>query len=155
MKKIIGVSMIFALLLTGCSHNIPQDVHDDEKKQSRIEVYSAQDDMLLKTIDEQDTVNKLLDTSSWEPLESVSDDLTPEYILLVYQEKTLLAGQDPSEERAYELIETIITFQGSPYIKEIISNTVIKNMIIPADVLTSYYSMPDDVQKEFSALINE
>ena len=147
--------MIFALLLTGCSHNIPQDVHDDEKKQSRIEVYSAQDDMLLKTIDEQDTVNKLLDTSSWETLESVSDDLTPEYILLVYQEKTLLAGQDPSEEREYELIETIITFQDSPYIKEIISNTVIKNTIIPEDVLTFYYSMPDDIQKEFSTLINE
>ena len=155
MKKIIGVSMIFALLLTGCSRNIPQDVHDDEKKQSRIEVYSAQDDVLLQTIDKQDTVNKLLDTSSWETLESVSNDLTPEYILLVYQEKTLLAGQDPSEEREYELIETIITFQDSPYIKAIISNTVIKNMMIPEDVLTSYYSMPDDVQKEFSALINE
>ena len=155
MKKIIGVLMIFALLLTGCGHNVPQDVHNDEKKQSRIEVYSAQDDVLLQTIDEQDTVNKLLDTSSWETLESVPNDLTPEYILLVYQEKTLLAGQDPSEEREYELIETIITFQDSLYIKEIISNTVIKNMIIPEDVLTSYYSMPDDVQKEFSTLINE
>ena len=155
MKKIIGVLMIFALLLTGCGHNVPQDVHNDEKKQSRIEVYSAQDDVLLQTIDEQDTVNKLLDTSSWETLESISDDLTPEYILLVYQEKTLLAGQDPSEEREYELIETIITFQDSPYIKEIISNTVIKNTIIPEDVLTFYYSMPDDIQKEFSTLINE
>ena len=155
MKKIIGVLMIFTLLLTGCSHNVPQDAHNDEKKQSRIEVYSAQDDVLLQTIDEQDTVNKLLDTSSWETLESISDDLTPEYILLVYQEKTLLAGQDPSEEREYELIETIITFQDSPYIKEIISNTVIKNTVIPEDVLTFYYSMPDDIQKEFSTLINE
>lgn len=97
----------------------------------------------------------MLDTSSWETLESVSDDLTPEYILLVYQEKTLLAGQDPSEEREYELIETIITFQDSPYIKEMISNTVIKNMIIPEDALTFYYSMPDDIHKEFSDLINE
>ena len=155
MKKIIGVLMIFALLLTRCGHNVPQDVHNDEKKQSRIEVYSAQDDVLLQTIDEQDTVNKLLDTSSWETSGSISDDLTPEYILLVYQEKTLLAGQDPSEEREYELIETIITFQDSPYIKEIISNTVIKNTIIPEDVLTFYYSMPDDIQKEFSTLINE
>ena len=141
--------------MTGCSHNVPQDAHNDEKKQSRIEVYSAQDDVLLQTIDEQDTVNKLLDTSSWETSGSISDDLTPEYILLVYQEKTLLAGQDPSEEREYELIETIITFQDSPYIKEIISNTVIKNTIIPEDVLTFYYSMPDDIQKEFSTLINE
>lgn len=97
----------------------------------------------------------MLDTSSWETLESVSDDLIPEYVWLVYQEKTLLAGQDPSEEREYELIETIITFQDIPYIKQIISSTVIKNMIIPEDVLTFYYSMPDDIQKEFSTLISE
>ena len=153
MKKIIGVLMILTLLLVGCSHNVPQQ--DNEKKQSRIEIYSAQDDVLLQTIEEQETVNKLLDTSSWETLESVSDDLIPEYIWLVYQEKTLLAGQDPSEEREYELIETIITFQDSPCIKQIISSTVIKNMIIPEDVLTFYYSMPDDIQKEFSTLISE
>ena len=153
MKKIIGVLIILTLLLVGCSHNVPQQ--DNEKKQSRIEIYSAQDDVLLQTIEEQEIVNKLLDTSSWETLESVSDDLIPEYIWLVYQEKTLLAGQDPSEEREYELIETIITFQDSPYIKQIISSTVIKNMIIPEDVLTFYYSMPDDIQKEFSTLISE
>lgn len=153
MKKIIGVLMILTLLLVGCSHNVPQQ--DNEKKQSRIEIYSAQDDVLLQTIEEQETVNKLLDTSSWETLESVSDDLIPEYVWLVYQEKTLLAGQDPSEEREYELIETIITFQDSPYIKQIISSTVIKNMIIPEDVLTFYCSMPDDIQKEFSTLISE
>ena len=153
MKKIIGVLIILTLLLVGCSHNVPQQ--DNEKKQSRIEIYSAQDDVLLQTIEEQETVNKLLDTSSWETLESVSEDLIPEYIWLVYQEKTLLAGQDPSEEREYELIETIITFQDSPYIKQIISSTVIKNMIIPEDVLTFYYSMPDDIQKEFSTLISE
>lgn len=153
MKKIIGVLIILTLLLVGCSHNVSQQ--DNEKKQSRIEIYSAQDDVLLQTIEEQETVNKLLDTSSWETLESVSDDLIPEYIWLVYQEKTLLAGQDPSEEREYELIETIITFQDSPYIKQIISSTVIKNMIIPEDVLTLYYSMPDDIQKEFSTLISE
>lgn len=153
MKKIIGVLIILTLLLVGCSHNVPQQ--DNEKKQSRIEIYSAQDDVLLQTIEEQETVNKLLDTSSWETLESVSDDLIPEYIWLVYQEKTLLAGQDPSEEREYELIKTIITFQDSPYIKQIISSTVIKNMIIPEDVLTFYYSMPDDIQKEFSTLISE
>ena len=153
MKKIIGVLIILTLLLVGCSHNVSQQ--DNEKKQSRIEIYSAQDDVLLQTIEEQETVNKLLDTSSWETLESVSDDLIPEYIWLVYQEKTLLAGQDPSEEREYELIETIITFQDSPYIKQIISSTVIKNMIISEDVLTFYYSMPDDIQKEFSTLISE
>lgn len=155
MKKIIGVLIVCALLFAGCGNNVGQDDPDNEKKQCKIEVYSAQDDVLLQTIDDQNTVNKLLDTTGWETLESVSDDLTPEFILLVYQEMTLLAGQDPDEEREYELIETIVTFQDSPYIKEIISSTVIKNMIIPEDALTFYYSMPDDIHKEFSDLINE
>ena len=155
MKKITGVLLIFALLLTACSYNTPSGKQKDEKKHSKIELYSAQDHELLQTIDNQDTVNKLLDTSDWEVIESISDDLKPEYIMLAYQEKTLLYGQDPDEERDYELITTVITYQNSPYIKEIISSTVVKNMIIPENALTFYYAIPDHVQEDLHELIDE
>ena len=148
MKKIIGVLLIFTFLLMGCSYNEPQ-----EKKQCKIELYSAQDNKLLQTIDNQDTVNKLLNTSDWEVLENISDNLIPEYIMLVYQEKTLLHGQDPNEEKDYELIEKLITYQNSSYIKEIISSAVIKNMIIPENTLTFYYVIPDDIQEDLHELI--
>lgn len=79
----------------------------------------------------------------------------PEYILLIYQEKTLLLGQDPAEKRDYELVETIITFQNSPYIKEVISSEVIKGAIIPENIMTFYYVMPDDTVKELYKLLND
>lgn len=145
MKKIIGVLIIGALLFTGCSSNVPPNNKEDVKKQSKIEVYSAEEDKLLITIDDQDTVNKLVETYNWESIENFSNDLIPEYKLVVYQEKTLLFGQDPDKERGYELIETMITFKNSPYVREVISSDVIKNMIIPDDALSSCYVMPDEI----------
>lgn len=143
------------LFLTGCGDKVSDSNNDEGKKQCKIEVYSAQDDKLLKTIDDQDIVNQLLITNDWETAEGLSADLTPEYKLLVYQEKTLLYGQDPDEERDYELIETVITFQNSQYVQETISDSVVKNMTLPEDVMTFYYKMPDDVKKNFTAIINE
>lgn len=154
MKKVMGVLLIVTFLLTGCSYNEPQEKQQNEK-QSKIELYSAQDNQLLLTIDNQDTVNKLLNSSDWTILESVSGDLIPEYIMLVYQEETLLYGQDPDEKRDYELILTLITYQNSSYIKEIISDSVVKNMIIPENALTFYYIVPDDIQEDLRELILE
>ena len=147
--------IIFVLFLTGCSFNSPQNSNEDMKKQSKIEIYSVQDETLLKTIDDQDTINDLLETNNWEEAETVSDSLVPEYILLIYQEKTLLLGQDSAEKRDYELVETIITFQNSPYIKDVISSEVIKGAIIPENIMTFYYVMPDDTVKELYKLLND
>lgn len=155
MKKNMVAVIVFILFLTGCSFNAHQDSNEDMKKQSKIEIYSVQDETLLKTIDEQDMVDALLETYNWEETKVVSDDLVPEYKLLVYQEKTLLLGQDPDEKRDYELIETIITFQNSPYIKEIISSDVIKGVIIPENVMTFYYIMPDATIEELHELLSD
>ena len=123
------------------------------KKQSKIEIYSVQEDKLLKTIDNQDMVNILLETDKWEETEAVSDDMVPEYKLLIYQEKTLLLGQDPAKKRDYELIETIITFQNSPYIKEVISSDVMSK-VIPENVMTFYYIMPDSTVEKLQELLS-
>lgn len=145
--------MIFVLVLTGCSSNTPQNSNEDMKKQSKIEIYSVQEDKLLKTIDNQDMVNILLETDKWEETEAVSDDMVPEYKLLIYQEKTLLLGQDPAKKRDYELIETIITFQNSPYIKEVISSDVMSK-VIPENVMTFYYIMPDSTVEKLQELLS-
>lgn len=154
MKKTMVAIIILVLFLTGCSFNAPQNSNEDMKKQSKIEIYSVQDETLLKTIDDQDTVNNLLETNNWKETEAVSDNLVPEYKLLIYQEKTLLLGQDPAEKRDYELIETIITFQNSPYIKDVISSEVIKGAIIPENIMTFYYIMPDDTIEELHELLS-
>jgi len=155
MKKLIGIMMVLVLLLAGCGSNTSESNqnYQDEKKQSKIEIYSVDKDELLQIIDNQNTVNKLLDMSDWEELDSISANLMPEYLLLVYQEKTLLYGQDPNEERDYELIETVITYEDSSCVTEIISNAIIKNMIIPESALTFHYTMPDDISNSLHELI--
>ena len=74
--------------------------------------------------------------------------------MVVYLEKTLLAGQETNEERDYELIETIIIFEDSPYVIEVISSEVVKNMILPSDVLTFYYELPDSTIENILNIIN-
>ena len=101
MKRISAVFLIINFLfLVGCSY---QDESMESKKQSRIEIYSVEDEKLLKIIDDQIVVNELFSTYNWEEKSELSDDLIPEYQLLVYQEKTMLWGQDPDKDREYEL----------------------------------------------------
>ncbi len=154
MTKLIGVFITCVLFLTGCGNSVSNQNNEDTKKKNRIEVYSVQDDAHLTTIDDQNTINKILDTCDWKEAEQLPDDLKPDYKMLVYQEKTLLYGQDPDEERDYELIETLITYQDSSYVQEIISSDVVHNMIIPEDVMTFYYVMPDENLKELEQIIN-
>lgn len=135
--------VIVFMLLVGCSYNISQDESMGYKKQSRIEIYS--DKKLLKIIDDQNIVDELFSTDNWESKDELPNDLTPEYQLFVYQEKTILWGQDPDEEREYELIATITTFMDSSYVQEVISGNVVKNMKIPEYAMTFYYIMPDKI----------
>lgn len=153
MKKFIGIFMSFVLFFTGCASAISYDENESVKKQSRIEVYSVQNDEFLKRIDDQEMIIDFLKTDNWEYVNNLPDNLVPEHKLLVYQEKTLLFGQDPNEEREYELIETIITFQNSSYVEDIISSDVVKNMSIPQDVLTFYCSLSDDSTEQLNKLL--
>ena len=154
MKKLISVFILCVLFLTGCRNSVSDHSNEETKKKIRVEVYTAQDDTYVITIDDQNTINQVFDTSNWEEAEEWPADLKPNYTMPVYQEKTPLYGQNPSEERDYELIETLITYQGSSYIQEIISSNVVHNMMIPKDVMTSYYVMPEENQREFDQIIN-
>ena len=152
MKRIITILIACMFCLAGCSFQT-NSAGDEAEKKNRIEIFSIQDE-LLSTIDNGDTINNLLNNNDWSEVNELPDGLTPEYKLLVYQEKTLLAGQDPNEQRDYELIETIIMFEDSPYVIEVISSEVVKNMILPSDVLTFYYELPDSTIENIINIIN-
>lgn len=142
-------------LLAGCGADTNSAESEDQTKQTRVEIYSAQDDELLTSIENQETIDELLQTYNWDTRNALPDDLVEEYKIVVYQETTLLWGQNPDDEREYELIETITTFQDSEYVKEVIAGDVIKNMDVPEEVLTSYYVMPDEAVKELHLLVRE
>lgn len=153
MKKFIAVFIICMLCLAGCAGGSSQNKEEDAKKLSRIEIYSAQDELQV-TVEDQTAIDHLLNDTDWSPVETLPDDLTPEYKLLVSQEKTLLAGQNPEEERDYELVETIIIFQDSSYAVQVISSDVVKNMMIPKDALTFYYELPESTIEQMKTLLD-
>ena len=152
MKRIITILIACMFCLAGCAFQTTNSTGDEVEKKSRIEIFSIQDE-LLSTIDNENTINNLLNNNDWSEVNELPDGLTPEYKLLVYQEKTLLAGQDLMK-RDYELVETIIIFEESPYVIEVISSDVVKNMILPSDVLTFYYELPDITIENIINIIN-
>ena len=147
MKKIICIFIICILILTGCGNN-------SQGKLLRMECYSAQDGKLIMAIEDQETIDRILEFDGGEKIEQLPDGLIPEYKMLIYQETTLLFGQDPDEERDYVLIETLVTYQDSSYISETISGDIVLN-IIPEEQMTFYYVMPDEVREELDDIINQ
>lgn len=145
---LIAVIFVFA----GCSANESESVNGKEK-QCRIEIISADNNQLLAVIDDQKTIKSLLNFDKWEETEQSTEVLVPEYNLAVYQEKTLLYGQDPDEEREYEIIEQITTYKNSSYTEVAISGNVIKGLKIPEEFLTLYYTMADSIRTKLQKVI--
>ena len=146
MKK-LGCTLFIAGLMfaTACGANPSADEQiEAATKQCKIEVFSAQDDSLLTTIDDEDAVSQFTIKDQWEMVDDLPDDLVPQYQLIVYQQKTLLAGEDPDKEREYEAIEYLTTYQDTSYIEEQISPDVVKNIKVPQEFLTQYYLAPDE-----------
>lgn len=75
MEKIIIALLICSLFLAGCGHSGSSDSDEHGKKQSKIEIYSVQDDKLLKTVDDQDTVNRLLETYYYVMPDDIQNEL--------------------------------------------------------------------------------
>lgn len=154
MRKILFVVLIgVALIFTGCGTNPSLEQKEEASKLCKIEVLSSQDDTLLTTIDEQEIVETLMHSDKWEVIEELPEELIPEYKLIVYQEKTLLQGQDPDKEREYEIIERITTYQNTSYVEESISSEVIKNMKVPDIFLTQYYIVPDEMSSDLQSTL--
>ncbi len=105
---------------------------------------------MINTVEDSEEANRLADFSDWEPAEGLPEGSELEYQLLIYQEKTLLYGQDPADEREYELIETVTTFRDSSCVQDVISDSVLPGFPVPDDVLTFYYIMPDEAREKLS-----
>ena len=120
--------MQYVLFLTGCRNGISNHSNEETKKKNKnkIEVYSAQNDTYATTIDDQNTINQVLDIRDWEEVKRLPDDLKPNYTMIVYQ--------------------------NSSYIQEIISSDVVHNMIIPEDVMTFYYVISDESRKKLEQI---
>lgn len=139
MKKALLLLLAGVLVAcTGCAHTAAK-----EPKACKVEVYSDGGE-LLKTIDDQETIELLTPTEDWADAEAPQPEPAAQYELVVWQEKTLLAGEDPEGEREYEVILNLTLYQDSPLVKTVISPQAVKNMRLSEEMLTAYYTLPDE-----------
>lgn len=150
MKKII---LLFALgivlSLSGCSKDntgkAEETTEAADAEKYRLDIYAADDNSHpILTIDDQKTVNELLDMSKWERVTTeVPQDMTGKYGIVVWEEKKLPEGQETAAEPEYEIIETITTFEGNSYIELVYSDNAVRN-VIQISAIPFYYKVPEE-----------
>lgn len=153
MKRLFVLFIGFAMIFCGCNINVNIEQSDELQKSCKIEIRSFKEHSLIATIDKQEIVNQFLATDDWEAVDGIPKELTPQYRLVVYQEKTLLKGQDPDEEREFEIIERITTYQDSLYMQVSVNPDVIKNSKMPQEFLTFNYLAPDEIMKNLQQFV--
>lgn len=147
MKKYGVLSAALVLLLAmGCSAPNTKKAEKD----LYYEVLSAGSGETIYTIKEKDAIKKINDAlnSASDLTNEDADTLglkgTEEYIYVCYQEKTLLAGQSPDEERGYEEICRTTTYVDAPYITTAIPPEMIKSMHIPQELMNFTLKVPEE-----------
>lgn len=157
MKKIFLLIALSAILgVSGCSKEQAAENTAEEKTEEtteeetetvkrRLEIYSAEDSStILVTIEDQETVNKLMDDSGWTDAEKAPEGLEPEYGIVVWQEKKVNYERPEGAEPEFEIIETITTFKNSDYIEKVYSQNAVKNIMIPVSAVGYYYTVPEE-----------
>ena len=153
--KCIGVAVAACtLLLSSCG--VPQADGEtaEEQKHAKIEVYAAQDDALLATLDDAVLIDALMGTDLPQTENTPPDGLIPEYELRVMQEKTVLLGENPDAPREYEQIATILTYQGSDQVTQTIEEDVVRSLPLPEDSLTFCYALPEGAHEQLLDAVN-
>jgi len=139
-----AVILVFTLFLAGCTPQNPAG------KLCKIEFLAAGTQEVLKTLEKQsqDDVFSLLQIDDWEEAEKPETDLTPEYTILVYQEKTPTVFPFFNNGSDYIQILEFTTFKESPYVFENIDTDEILNTnLIPNISISSYYKVSDEILK--------
>lgn len=159
-KKVISlICMIVAtFVFSGCaSGHASESAVNSVKNQkiARIEVFSAADNNLLKTIDDKSILDKFAEKTTFFDSEynyETSDDTVlakykPNYKFVVYKVSSVVGSTDL--EKIYDLT----TYTNTNIIKLQLSPDVVKNMEIPSDLLTYNFKISVDVVEYLNSLI--
>ncbi|MDE5859817.1 MAG: hypothetical protein K2H23_05465 [Oscillospiraceae bacterium] len=147
MKKayfLLVFALILALLLTGCTK-------EDQigEKLCRIEIANAteQSDVSVLENQKQSDVTVFFDESNWTETTKTVNDLTPQYVISLYQEKTPTVIKSENGDPYIKIME-YVTFENSNIVKVSISGGVVNNTLTE-EYLSEYYV---GSEKFFSAL---
>ena len=146
---IVLVLLLSFAMLGGCS----KEKTGNLQQIKQIEVYNAEDNKLIKTIDDEETLIQFnRNTAFEEELENVDEDTDkqaeirkeledyePQYIIISYKKPAAL-----NNDGTLEKISEITVYRDTNMIMEQISSDTVKSLSIPSESLTFYYEISDE-----------
>ena len=161
-KKIIKIGMLMVMVLfvcVGCSVNKERKYTLDELDNlAQIEIYSAENDELIKVIDDEEMLyqyNQCCWDGSYsekeqEELEKSLEGIAEEYYLIAYKYPVARFGK-----RELEKNTTITIYENSNVVKMTVAEESIKAFSIPQEFLTFYYEVSDEDMEFYQSLIED
>lgn len=147
MKRILFsclLTLVLSVMFAGCTK---EDTVGG--KLCRIEISDALEYSRVAVLDRQSQadVSEFFDEDNWTEAAENSGNLTPQYVISLYQEKTPAVIKSENDE-PYEKIMEYTTYENSEKVKVSISGDAV-NDIVSDEFLSGYYIGSD---KFFSAL---
>lgn len=137
------VILLIACLLTGCGNKT--------EKMCRIEIRNENGaDVITLEQQSQTAVGDFFDEDEWTECENLDENLVPEYVIELYQEKTSTRVKT-DKANSYEKIMEYTTYTDTDIVKVAISKDIIKSGGVSEENLTFYYKGSEHF---FSALNN-
>lgn len=150
------------LLLTGCGLNREDGyTREDLQNIARLELYEAENDELLKTIEDEETLYEYIqatqfsedvfdtyETETEKELEETAENAGASYYLLVYTYPAARLGDQEPEEN----YRTVL-YQDTDIVKDVVADAAIKNVTLPEDMRTFYYKMSEEESAFYRGLL--
>ncbi len=167
-KKVTIVIFLLMLLsvLSGCSTSASANGNKNTVNIERlacIEIYSVNNQTLLTTIDDKETLETFHENASFDEQWGDMDDnyleqqaeiqkklknYEPQYLFISYQTPAAIHN-DGTLEKVLE----ITTFKDTNIVKVTISPDTVKNFSIPSEYLTFYFETSDEVMAYLRSLV--
>ncbi|MBU5439918.1 hypothetical protein KQI42_18050 [Tissierella sp. MSJ-40] len=152
-KKIVFtiiLSLIIAILSacsSGTTDNNREHTSQELQRLCRIEIYSAEDDTLINTIEDSDMLSQFNGlnnvasdfTDNEEEIKNALKDSTPLYRIVAYKSPVAVYN-DGELEKLY----TITVYKDTNIIKTEVSEETIKSFPVPSEYLTFYEDVTDE-----------
>lgn len=155
----IGTLLVLVLCIcTGCSAQREEKyTMEDLDNLAEIKVYSAENDELVKTIDDAEQLYQynqcmLLDASDVEErqkeLEKSLEGFKEQYYLISYKYPAARFGGEELEENT-----TITLYEDKNIVKMTAAKESIKGFSVPEEFLTFYYEISEDTMNFYRSLV--
>ncbi len=157
--KIVLLSALVLCILTGCSARQDKKYSMEELDNlAKIEIYSAKDNELIKTIEDEETLYQynqhgFFDDSEieehQEELEKSLEGAREQYYFISYKYPAAKFGSREPEENV-----TLTFYENSNTVKMTVSEEAVKNISLPQEFLTFYYELSEEEMEFYQSLIS-